>query len=355
MEIIDSPDKFLEKNLQLIESSSIQFNYKILDDTNINEIINFVNLYYFERDEELAVFYTHDILKYYLINSIPMFFYGKKYPDKPVALVIGRRADIMSYNNLLGAIEVNFFCIIPQLRKLNLPKLFRAYFIKECSKKYNNDVKYSYFTTDYKLNVEPICYKKCVHRYINFNNLCRLDQIHPTENTPIYKKLYSKFNYPENFKKYKISTTFELNQIDEITNKINSYQNNHFDIYEYIYSDTIKNINKYDCFYKFVITDNDNIKSVIIFYRNDMIHKKLNEPIRTLRLYYYFADGNIVDYLEYVGDYLKNNNICDTLLLHLFEKNVPHKYVIGTGISYYNLWNVKSFTIEEQRLQLIMI
>ncbi len=357
MEIIDSPEKVLEDISKLIDSSPVQFNYKILDNSNIIEMIDFINLYYFEKNDKFTLEITSELLNFYIIDAVALFFYGKNNPNKPIALIIGRRVEIMSFNNKNGAIEVNFFCIIPQLRKLNLPKLLKAYLIKECIKKYNFDIKFSYYTTSDKINVEPICSKNYLHRYINFDELARLGEISKLKNTPIFKKLYSKFNFPDNFKQYKINQNIEKNQIEEITNKINLYQRDHFSIYEYISNNTIKYINESNAFYKFVIYNNiyNNIEAVLIFYRLDTINVQLNEPIRTLRLYHYFAEGNIVDYLEYVADYMKNNNICDMLLIHLFEKNVPNKYIIGTGKLYYNLWNVKPFNIEEQKVQLVMI
>ena len=123
----------------------------------------------------------------------------------------------------------------------------------------------------------------------------------------MYKHLYSKFIYPKNFKQFKINRNIELNQINEITDKLNLYQETHFDIYEYVSSTIITNISESDVFIKFIITSNTvngiNIEAFITFYKLDILNINTNKIIRTLYLYYYFANGNIVDYLEYIAEW----------------------------------------------------
>ncbi len=292
-------------------------------------------------------------MSFYLKDSIPIFFYSKNNPNKVVASIIGKFKNINSFNKQINTMESNFFCIIPPLRKLNLPKLLIAYLIKEIINKRNIIV--SYFTTSYIINVKPICSKSYIHRYINFTELINLQQISQKKNTVLHKKYYSKFVYPDTFKQYKINTVIYDNQIDEITNKLNIYQNKYFDIYENVSNNIIRDVNNSNVFYKFVITDNDNIIGFISFFKLDILNKHINKKVRTLYLYYYFCNGNIIDYLEYVGEYLYKNDICDMFLMNLIDDNVPTRYVKGSGLLYYNLYNVNHFDIKEQKIKLCMI
>ena len=355
MEILDTPEIHLERLTNIIEGYKTQLNYKVLDESYIDEIVEFVNCNYFDKDGNFPIIYTKELISFYLIDSIAIFFYSKNNPTKVIASIIGKFKNINSFNKQMDAIEGNFFCIIPQLRKLNLPKLLISYLIREFIYKYKSDVICGYYTTGDIINVKPICSKSYIHRYINFTELINLQQINQSKNTSLHKKYYSKFVYPDNFKKYKINTIIQENQIDEITDKLNTYQKKCFDIYEHVSNNIIRDLNNSTIFYKFIITDNDNIIGFISFFKLDILNKKLNKLVRTLYLYYYFCDGNIIDYLEYVAEYLYKNNICDMFLMNLFDDNVPIRYVKGSGLLYYNLYNVKHFDIKEQKIKLCMI
>ena len=357
MELIDtSYEKVFEQVSKPIEASTVQLDFKIVDETYIDEIVSFVNKNYNEKDGDTALIYSRDLIKYYLIDSVPIFFTQKNKPDKIIALIIGKYIDLIGFDQKLGAIEGNFFCIIPQLRHINLGRLLKAYLMRECIKKYIGKFKLAYYTTNSILNSEPICQKDYIHRPINYDVLQKFEIVKDTKFSSIYKKLYAKFEYPEKFKHFKINTKIESNKIEEITNKINTYQKEHFDIYENVSHDILNNINNSDAYVKFVITDNknnDNIEAFITFYKLDI---KINDNIiKTLYLHYYYANENIVDYLEYIGEYMKEQNICDMFLTHLFDEKIPKRYFQGSGRLYYNLINIKHFTIKEQRLRLIMI
>ncbi len=355
MEIIDTTDILLDKVCKIIEECKTQLICKVLDESYLDEIVEFVNCNYFDKDGDYPIVYTKELMSFYLKDSIPIFFYSKNNPNKVVASIIGKFKNINAFNKQIYAFEDNFFCIIPPLRKLQLPKLLTAYLIRETIYKHKSDVKFAYSTTSDIINVKPICSKCYIHRYINFTELINLQQINQKKNTALYKKYYSKFVYPDNFTKYKVNTVIHENQIDEITDKLNIYQNKHFDIYENVSSNNIRDLNNSNAFYKFVITDNDNIIGFISFFKLDILNKKINKLVRTLYLYYYFCNGNFIDYLEYIGEYLHKHDICDMFLMNLFDDNVPSRYVKGNGLLYYNLHNVKHFDIKEQRVKLCMI
>ncbi len=356
MEIIDTPEKVYENVSNIIESSNIKLDYKIVDHTYIDEILDFVNKNYNDKDGDTTLVYSRELMEYYLIDSIPIFFYGKKNPNKLIGLIIGKYYNIMSFDKKIEALDGNFMCVIPQLRKLKLPQLIIAYLVREGIKRNTLDIKIGYYTTGRELSAKSFCKKKFIHRCINYDALINLGILPETKYSPIQKKLYSKFNYPEHFKQFKIVRKIEDNQIEVITDKINSYQKQHFDIYEYISTNNIKNINNTDAFIKFVITNNTNeIEAFISFYKLDILNKNKNELVRTYYLHYYFSKENIVDYLEYIAEYLNVNNMCDMFLTHLFEENIPQRYFQGNGSLYYNVWNVKDFKIKENKLRLCVI
>jgi hypothetical protein len=345
MELINTQEEVFENVSNLIESSKFKFDYKIVDETYLDIIVDFINKNYSTRNSEFSLIYTPELIKYYLIDSLPMLFYAK---DKLVALIIGKDINLMSFNKNIETLEGNFMCIIPQLRNLHLPRIIIAYLVREGIKR--NSV--GYYTTSYKINNDSMCIKNFKHRPINYNQLLKLDVL---DNDNYYKKIYNKFIYPDNFKQFKINKTINDNQIEEITNKINLYQKDHFDVYELISTDMIKKINNTDSIVKFIISNNNNIniEAFISFYRLDILNKTLNKPIRILHLYHYFCNGNIADYLEYIGEYMKNNNICDMFRTTL---NINSKqYFESGGELYYHLWNVKPFTIEETKVNLIII
>jgi hypothetical protein len=352
MEIIDTPEKVLENVSNLINNSKFKFDYKIVDNTYIDEILKFINTHYFDKDGNFPLVYSYELIKFYLIDSLPILFYAK---NKLVGLIIGKFSTIMAFDKKIETLDGNFMCLIPQLRKLHISKLIIAYLVREGIKLNKLPIKIGYYTTGVKINNEPICVKQIIHRTINYDNLINL-QIVENENQHFYRKFYSKFIYPDNFKKYKIINKVDLNNVDEITNKINIYQKEKFDIYEYVSNIYIKNIIESDAFIKYSIINNTTIEAFVVFYKIDIYNKKLNKNVRTLYLHYYYVNnGNILDYLELIGENMKKNDVCDMFLTNLFDETIPTKYFKGTGRLYYNLWNVKDFKIKEQKVQLIVI
>jgi hypothetical protein len=362
MNIIDNPTKVLENVINLIESSKFKMDFKVVDESSLDLIVNFINENYIDKDENhLSLIYSKELIKHYLIDSIPIFFYTKNNPTKIIALIIGRLAMISVFNKDYGAMEVNFFCIIPQLRKLNLPKLLKAYLIRECIKKYDEHVEFASYTTSNKINVEPICEKKYIHRCINFDQLKRLNIISESRSTSIHKKLYSKFTYSEKFKSYKLEYQPQINTLDleDLILRINSYQNKNYDIYEKVTPEILKSIFESNAFEKFCIKNNDKIEGFVIFFRLDIKSKNFttNNIVKNLYLSYYFVNGNIVEYLEFIGEYMKQNSICDMFLANLFDDTgkIPDRYFQGSGTLYYNLWNAQCNINKENRIRLIMI
>lgn len=357
MEIIDTPEKVYEYVSNIIETTKIKLDVKIVTDiTYVDEILNFINTNYLDKDKKLSLVYSKELIEHYLINSLPLLFYSKNNSNKIVGLIIGKFVNINVYDKKIEALEGNFMCVIPQLRKLNLPKLIIAHLVKEGIRLNKINIKFGYYTTSKQISVKPICTKKFIHRCINYEELFNLEIVDTSKNFNTFNKLYSKFIYPEKFKQYKINLIIEDSQIDEITNKIKNYQKNNFDIYADINNQTIKDINNSSAFIKFAIINLDNkIEAFVIFYKLYILNKNQNKNVRTLYLHYYFADGNIIDYLEYIGEYMKKNDICDMFLTNLFDDDLPPRYFMGSGKLFYNLWNVKDFNIKEQRLQMIIL
>jgi hypothetical protein len=349
MELINTQEQVYENVSNLIESSKFKFDYKIVDETYLDIIVDFINQNFSNRNKEFSMIFSHELIKYYLIDSLPILFYSKGKPDKIVALIIGKDINLMSFDKNIETLEGNFMCIIPPLRNLHLPRIIIAHLVREGIKR--NSV--GYYTTSYKINNKPMCIKNFKQRPINYNELVKLDILDDTNK--LFKKLCSRFVYPDNFKNYKISEEINNNQIDNIVNKINLYQKERFNIYELVSSNIIINVLNSNSIVKFIINSNINndIVAFISFYRLDILNKTLNKPIRILNLYYHYCEGNINDYLEYIGEYMKNNNMCDMFRTTL-NINSSRYYESG-GELLYHLWNVKPFTIDETKVNLIII
>ena len=303
MEIIDTPEKVFENVSNLIETSKFKLDYKIVDETYLTEIVEFINMNFLKKDETFSLVYSTELIKYYLIDSLPILFYAKNNPDKIVGLIIGKFTNVMAFDKKIEALDGNYMCLIPQLRNLHISKLIIAYLVREGLKINKIPIKFGYYGTAKKIIVEEICIKKYFHRFINLPKLIKLEQV--PESYKKYSALYSRFVYPDNFKQFKINNKIELNEIDEITNKINLYQKEHLDIYKLISNVALTNINNSEAFLKFVIKNNNNIEAFIAFYKMDIFNANLNESVNTLYLCYYFVNGNVIDYLELVGEYIK--------------------------------------------------
>ena len=159
MEIIDSPEKVYENVSNIIESSNIKLDYKIVDNTYIDEILDFVNNNYNNKEGNTALVYSRELMEYYLIDSLPIFFYSKKNPNKLIGLIIGKYYNNIYFNNKIETLDENFMCVIPQLRKLNLPKLIIAYLVREGIKRNTLNIKIGYYTTGRELSIKSFCKK----------------------------------------------------------------------------------------------------------------------------------------------------------------------------------------------------
>jgi len=362
MNIINTQSKVFEMVNQIIESSRFNLDAKVLDETYLDQITNFVNENY--NDNKIIVIkYTPELIKYYLIDSIPIFFYSKN-NNKIIALIVGKVRNVNYKNSIYGAIEVNFFCIIKPFRHMDLPKLLKSYLIRECINKYGNDIHFSYYTTSNKINASIMCKKKYYNRCINFDNIKNGVILSDKKSSSIYKKLYSKFIYPENFKNYtiinfnKYDNKLTENEIDSIIEKIESYQNINFDFYEIVNKKILIDILESSVFEKFLIKNNDEIIAFIIFYKMEQYNNNVNKSIRSLYLYYHYVNdtkNNIKYYLELIGEYMKNNNICDLYATLIFDNNsTPERFFEGSILNYY-LWNATMENINENKMNLLLI
>lgn len=339
MESIDTPDNVYAYVSNIIQSSRIQLHYEILNESHIDDILTFVNTNYNDMNENATLVYSRELMEYYLIDSFAMFFYSIKNHNVPIGLIIGKYSNIMSFGKNIEALDGNFMCVVPQLRKLQLPKLLIAYLIKEGITRNTLPIKIGYYTTSHDIGKKPFCKKTFIHRLIRYK-----------------RKLYSqKFLYPRYFKTFTIRRNIENSEIEDITNRLNAYQKEHYDIYEQVSAHTIRNINTSNAFIKFIIIENASIRSFVSFYRLDTLNKNKKETIRTLYLHYYFSRGNIVHDLDYIAEYLYKNNMCDIFLAQMFDDRLPPNYFVGSGTLHYTAWNVKEFTIREHRVRLCVI
>ena len=342
-----------------IQANKFKLQYDILDgnklDSNkINKIVEFINKNYVESyDESYTLIYTSELFSFYCKDCIILEFTPLN-NETIVGYVIGKKSNVCVFNSQFNTSEVNFLCIVPKLRSLGLASYMINVVSKEIINRY--DVVTSHYTISIPIKSPYFGEKTFYHRFLNLQNLQKAKFIE------YINTKFTTFNYNKNFGK--LCTIQLINGLDENIDLISTLYDNYksyckktYDIYEIVSYEEFKRSFSNKMFYHFIIYNNSNIVGYVCIFRLDTLNVKLNYSIKTGYYYYMFFNENVVDCLEYVNQYIYNQDIFDILTFtDIFDIDYSSINCIkGSSMLRYYYYNFKVPNISNIKNGLITI
>ena len=340
-------------------------NLKNLDNQKIDSILDFINTnYVVSNDDKFKLIYSKELFTFYAHDSLLLEFYPKNNDKNVIGYIIGKRSDIVLFNQLYTSSEVNFLCIIPKLRNLKISSYMINVLSYEILVGYN--ILISHYTIGTKIKAPPFSIKPMYHRILNIptlytsefiknTNFNELAQIFNTFQHPFSSYRLQYFNYnPHN------NSSINKNLVQSLYKQYIEYANLIYDLYENVSFDEFERTFCNNAFHHFIIYNkNNDIVSYVCLFRLDTCNISSQTTYRSGYYYYMFFKNNnsILHYLEFINEYIYKNDIFDMITFtDIFNIDIPTmKCIKGTGQLSYYFYNLQIPLINNTKNGLITI
>ena len=384
--LIVSADTLLENSDNEIKMSKIQLDYDVVlnpDDDCKNNLLKFINDNYGDDNSNLVLQYSKNLLDYFINpDSLCIVFYSKerKY-NKMIGLIVAKKHNLVIRDDVLefktyNCIDIDFLCLIKQLRNLHVSSYMINVVTKECMLQYDKQVPCAVYTVNKRLKVDNFCKKTYYHRPLQIENLLLTDMLDVNDNdnlnfeqtTKLLKKLYNTFSYNKDFfKNYNLEYYTTSNNLDHnlIHDNLLNYNKVNHDIYEYKSRSDIEKMLSNPVFHKFIIKNKTgDIVDFVCLYNLDTYNIKTKTSSRNGHFYSMFLHDNSSIYmscvLEIISEYCYKNNFFDLLTIMNVLNVKPEEYKFykllrGSASLYYYVYNIEIPFIQSHKNGLVTI
>jgi len=384
--LIVSADTLLENSDNEIKMSKIQLDYDVVlnpDDDCKNNLLKFINDNYGDDNSNLVLQYSKNLLDYFINpDSLCIVFYSKerKY-NKMIGLIVAKKHNLVIRDDVLefktyNCIDIDFLCLIKQLRNLHVSSYMINVVTKECMLQYDKQVPCAVYTVNKRLKVDNFCKKTYYHRPLQIENLLLTDMLDVNDNdnlnfeqtTKLLKKLYNTFSYNKDFfKNYNLEYYTTSNNLDHnlIHDNLLNYNKVNHDIYEYKSRSDIEKMLSNPVFHKFIIKNKTgDIVDFVCLYNLDTYNIKTKTSSRNGHFYSMFLHDNSSTYMSYVleiiSEYCYKNNVFDLLTIMNVLNVKPEEYKFykllrGSASLYYYVYNIEIPRIQPHKNGLVTI
>jgi len=384
--LIVSADTLLENSDNEIKMSKIQLDYDVVlnpDDDCKNNLLKFINDNYGDDNSNLVLQYSKNLLDYFINpDSLCIVFYSKerKY-NKMIGLIVAKKHNLVIRDDVLefktyNCIDIDFLCLIKQLRNLHVSSYMINVVTKECMLQYDKQVPCAVYTVNKRLKVDNFCKKTYYHRPLQIENLLLTDMLDVNDNdnlnfeqtTKLLKKLYNTFSYNKDFfKNYNLEYYTTSNNLDHnlIHDNLLNYNKVNHDIYEYKSRSDIEKMLSNPVFHKFIIKNKTgDIVDFVCLYNLDTYNIKTKTSSRNGHFYSMFLHDNSSTYMSYVleiiSEYCYKNNFFDLLTIMNVLNVKPEEYKFykllrGSASLYYYVYNIEIPFIQSHKNGLVTI
>jgi hypothetical protein len=406
--LIVTADTLLENSSKEIQDSRIQLEYDLIMDPNDYErskMLEFINKNYGDTMSDLILSYSKELFDSFIKpDSLCIVFYtvGNRNPDqlnfnKMIGLIIAKKHQLFIRNfsdkqtsendscfKTYNCIDVDFLCLIKQLRNLSVSSYMINVVTKECIIQYNKTVPCAVYTVNKQLKSDSFCKKSYFHRPINIENMLASemlsisgnDQYTYKDSLQLLKRVYNSFSYPRDFfQEIKLRSFTVLDKFDPCKNdclfadklydKLVEYNSIHYDIFEYKSKDEFVNLLNNPVYLKFVTLDKDNnVLDFLCLFKLDTCNIYLKTKSRNGNLYSMFLDNysntRLSYLLEAITEYCYKNDIYDVItVMNIFNAKSDSyntfKLLKASADLYYYVYNIEVTTILPHKNGLITI
>lgn len=335
-------------------------NLKNLNNQKINCILDFINKnYVISNDKKFKLIYSKDLFTFYAHDSLLLEFYPKNNDQNIIGYIVGKRSNIILFNNLYTSSEVNFLCIVPKLRNLGISSYMINALSYEILIKYN--ILTSHYTISNRIKAPPLSIKPIYHRILNIPILYTSKFIKNTNFNEL-AQIFNTFQYP--FLSYRIqyfnSQNIDRNLVYILYRTYIEYAKSTYDLYENVSLDDFERTFYNKAFHHFIIYNTTNeIVSYVCLFRLDTCNTTSQNTYRSGYYYYMFFKHKkyILYYLEFINEYIYNHDIFDMITFtDIFDIDITTmKCIKGSGKLSYYFYNLQVPPIQNTKNGLITI
>ena len=336
VEIILSRDKLLQQVSNEIDNAKLKLEIEIVDltdNTTRIEVLSFINENYDYPNDEFKLEYSLSLFNYFLQSDcIPIVFYSKKL-HKMVGFILGIKKQMIIENKSFPSIEVNFLCILNQLRDLHLS----SYMINVLTKKaVENDTTIAIYTVGKEIKVPAFCRKQYFHLPINYSVLKETGMIDPKlqEKTIEIDHCISYYNCNDE--------TITEEFVEGIQNKVEEFSKINYVLYDEKSRYQVREWFTNPVFHVFDCNNN-----FYCFYRLDTKHKESGKLLKNGYLYVYTSFGKeLRESIKKIRSYCKEHDIFDMITVvdpfgFSVQEYTKLGFLKGTGCLNYYYYNLR--------------
>lgn len=326
------------------------------DDKEINDLCNFLNNNYLEDESGTVKFaYSKETLRWILKcpGYFPELFICIRLTSnrKIVATIFGIPMHVKVMDKVMEQVEINLLCVNKKLRNKRLTPVL----IKEVTRRTNlRNIFQAVYTAVLDLP-NKLATIQCFHRNINIKKLMEFNYIDNNLNLNVQEKLYRIEDNILNLR------PIEEKDIDVCLEKLNNKLNN-CNLTHIFNRDSFKHyfMSRKDVVYTYVIEKDNMVTDMISFFiiDNIILNNSKHNEFKTAYLFHYFNETSKLE--ELVNKCLfkaKHENVDMFNILNMFDLDKiikPCKFLKGTGILNYYLYNYKCGKLESNEIYLPM-
>lgn len=351
-----------------IDDHKIKLDYKIQNynqSFDNSELLDFINKNYVSLFNYF-LYYTEELFNQWLQPCKNDYMIIKFYPKNNtqlVGLIIGKRIKLYIKGIELYTLEVNFLCLIPKLRNMNIAPLMINILTKECLVNFEN-VRTAFYSIHKRLQVPHFCNVNFYHIPINYALLTEMKLIDKLKEKMYFNNFLINKN-KETDTIYLNSCSLDDDSIKNLYAKIYDYNKRNYDVYKIISLDEFANGFKNNKLHHFFIyNENSEIINYLCFFALDTIRyeNSITQICKNGYYYYGFYKETSLEYIETsfikVLDKIHRKKIFDMITVYNNQKlHNSNKIDIreGNGKLNYYLYNYKTCLVDTEKFGFITI
>lgn len=353
LEILKNVNEYLSKSFDFkIDYNILKWND--LSNEKKNDFIWFINNNYIGSDV-FKINYTQDIIDFYCRDELIIEFFEKE-KTEVIGYIIGKKVKLCINKQSIESIEVNFLCLVSNLRNYKICPFMKNILMKECLSYF--DVGISNFTVSNELKENYYCKKQIYHRIINTSELEKADILPKNKDY----SFYDTFDVSKKFKKkhtIKLLENPDIQEIEKIFNQYKKYCKNTYQIYQDINIDEFKDTFNKKSFNHFVVYDNKTkeIVAYLCVLKLETENTQNKVKISTGQIYNFYFERELKNLFNLIMEYIKSLNIFHLInfsdIFNIDYNNI--KVSKGTKSLKYYLLNTSITTVEPNKNGLITI
>lgn len=332
---------------QELDQSTIKMDYVIMnfaDLTNslFKEVCKFINHTYDYDDNSYKLVYSEELIKYFLQDQGILCLFYPRNTKTLVGLICGSKTTLIVDKNVVDTIEINFLCIIKQLRNLHASSFMINVLTKYCLETFP-DLQGGIYTIGKQIHPKHYCEKAYYHMPVNLSKLQA-----------------AKFCFKQNVVFNDLYKMTELNNASQqckqyIYNSLCNFQQSAFTVYANIsFSEFNKSFNN-KAFRHFAVLDsNGAVTDYFCFYSLDTLYKPCAISLNSGYLYWYFTNKNIYKMCECIALYCNPYDILT--IMDSPDLDIKDKQLLrGSSTLYYYAYNLQIPILDAAKNGLVTI